>query len=216
MNQKLENILNVSLDATEDELRKADSLSTGYNWRDNTWEIIVKYSGSLESIRNRYNVYIKELLNYYAIIVADKATIELISQEDVIDYVEKPKSLYYQIERTKTAACVGSVRADGNILSGKGVIVGVIDTGIDIFDNAFFDGFSEIKKAVKAESEEENERKKNPDQTRGEGLAACAGHGIIPLQRLEAGRLCTAESEQLVQFDAGRGHGQKRLHRNPF
>ena len=42
MNQKLENILNVSLDATEDELRKADSLSTGYNWRDNTWEIIVK------------------------------------------------------------------------------------------------------------------------------------------------------------------------------
>ena len=71
MNQKLENILNVSLDATEDELRKADSLSTGYNWRDNTWEIIVKYSGSLESIRNRYNVYIKELLNYYAIIVAD-------------------------------------------------------------------------------------------------------------------------------------------------
>ena len=137
MNQKLENILNVSLDATEDELRKADSLSTGYNWRDNTWEIIVKYSGSLESIRNRYNVYIKELLNYYAIIVADKATIELISQEDVIDYVEKPKSLYYQIERTKTAACVGNVRAGGGILSGKGVIVGVIDTGIDIYDNAF-------------------------------------------------------------------------------
>ena len=54
MNQKLENILNVSLDATEDELRKADSLSTGYNWRDNTWEIIVKYSGSLESIRITY------------------------------------------------------------------------------------------------------------------------------------------------------------------
>ena len=28
---------------------------------------------------------------------------------------------------------------------------------LDIFDNAFFDGFSEIKKAVKAESEEEND-----------------------------------------------------------
>ena len=39
---------------------------------------------------------------------------------------------------------------------------------------------------------------------------------VVPLQRLEAGRLCTAESEQLVQFDAGRGYGQKRLHRNPF
>ncbi len=36
-----------------------------------------------------YNI--KELLNYYAIIVADKATIELKSQEDVIEYVEKPR-----------------------------------------------------------------------------------------------------------------------------
>ena len=87
MNQKLENILNVSLDATEDELRKADSLSTGYNWRDNTWEIIVKYSGSLESIRNRYNVYFKEILNYYGIIQDNIATIDLLSEDDVIDYV---------------------------------------------------------------------------------------------------------------------------------
>lgn len=50
MNQKLENILNVSLDATEDELRKADSLSTGYNWRDNTWEI--KWKGVKNSSQN--------------------------------------------------------------------------------------------------------------------------------------------------------------------
>lgn len=69
MNQKLENILNVSLDATEDELRKADSLGTGYNWRDNTWEIIVKYSGSLESIQTDITYISKSFLIIIRIIV---------------------------------------------------------------------------------------------------------------------------------------------------
>lgn len=46
----------------------------------------------------------------YAIIVTDKATIELISQEPQIVYVEKPKSLYFQLERAKSAACASNVR----------------------------------------------------------------------------------------------------------
>ena len=77
MNQKIENLLNVSLSATRKELENSESLSTGFNWRDDTWEIIVKYSGTLENIRKKYNVYIRELLYNYAIIVTDKNTIEL-------------------------------------------------------------------------------------------------------------------------------------------
>lgn len=150
MNQKIENLLNVSLSATRKELENSESLSTGFNWRDDTWEIIVKYSGTLENIRKKYNVYIRELLYNYAIIVTDKNTIELISQETNIDYIEKPKSIYFQLERAKSAACANNVRAgnknivngnagsmnddirnayDGTYLSGKGVIVAVIDTG---------------------------------------------------------------------------------------
>lgn len=110
MNQKIENLLNVSLDATREELESSESLSTGFNWRDNTWEIIVRYTGNLENIKANYNVYVKELLFNYAIIVTDKATIELISQEPQIVYVEKPKSLYFQLERAKSAACASNVR----------------------------------------------------------------------------------------------------------
>lgn len=110
MNQKIENLLNVSLDATREELESSESLSTGFNWRDNTWEIIVRYTGNLENIKANYNVYIRELLFNYAIIVTDKATIELISQEPQIVYVEKPKSLYFQLERAKSAACASNVR----------------------------------------------------------------------------------------------------------
>ena len=110
MNQKIENLLNVSLDATREELESSESLSTGFNWRDNTWEIIVRYTGNLENIKANYNVYVRELLFNYAIIVTDKATIELISQEPQIVYVEKPKSLYFQLERAKSAACASNVR----------------------------------------------------------------------------------------------------------
>ena len=110
MNQKIENLLNVSLDATREELKSSESLSTGFNWRDNTWEIIVRYTGNLENIKANYNVYVRELLFNYAIIVTDKATIELISQEPQIVYVEKPKSLYFQLERAKSAACASNVR----------------------------------------------------------------------------------------------------------
>ena len=109
MNQKIENLLNVSLDATREELESSESLSTGFNWRDNTWEIIVRYTGNLENIKANYNVYVRELLFNYAIIVTDKATIELISQEPQIVYVEKPKSLYFQLERAKSAACDSNV-----------------------------------------------------------------------------------------------------------
>ena len=110
MNQKIENLLNVSLDATREELESSEILSTGFNWRDNTWEIIVRYTGNLENIKANYNVYVRELLFNYAIIVTDKATIELISQEPQIVYVEKPKSLYFQLERAKSAACASNVR----------------------------------------------------------------------------------------------------------
>ena len=110
MNQKIENLLNVSLDATREELESSESLSTGFNWRDNTWEIIVRYTGNFENIKANYNVYVRELLFNYAIIVTDKATIELISQEPQIVYVEKPKSLYFQLERAKSAACASNVR----------------------------------------------------------------------------------------------------------
>ena len=61
-------------------------------------------------LKANYNVYVRELLFNYAIIVTDKATIELISQEPQIVYVEKPKSLYFQLERAKSAACASNVR----------------------------------------------------------------------------------------------------------
>lgn len=140
MNQKIENLLNVAFDATEDELRKSSELDAGYNSADNTWEIIIKYSGSLQNIRDKYRfVYFKELLNYYAIIITDKKTIEQLANEPEVDFIEKSKRMYFELERAKSAACINQISNSQaqTGLSGENVITAVIDSGIDILDRAF-------------------------------------------------------------------------------
>ena len=51
VNQKLENLLNLSLDTTAEERSRSSELETGYNQEEQTWGLIVKYSGSLEAAR---------------------------------------------------------------------------------------------------------------------------------------------------------------------
>ena len=42
--QKVENLLNLALDATPEEREKSIQLNVGYDSAANTWELIVKYS----------------------------------------------------------------------------------------------------------------------------------------------------------------------------
>ena len=46
--QKLENLLNISLQATKEEREKSEELGIGYDPEQNTWELIVRYTGSLD------------------------------------------------------------------------------------------------------------------------------------------------------------------------
>ena len=46
-NPKFENLLNLALDATVSEREKSIQLGVGYEPEENSWELIVKYSGSL-------------------------------------------------------------------------------------------------------------------------------------------------------------------------
>ena len=46
--QKLENVLNLALDATEEERQKSLELDVGYDAILREWDLIVRYSGSLD------------------------------------------------------------------------------------------------------------------------------------------------------------------------
>ena len=65
--QKLENLLNQALNATESERERSQELNVGYNPVDQVWELIIKYSGNLETVR-QISERVTELLNEYAII----------------------------------------------------------------------------------------------------------------------------------------------------
>lgn len=132
--QKLENLLNISLQATKEEREKSEELGIGYDPEQNTWELIVRYTGSLDGLRTRYpQIRIRELLNQYAVLIVPETLVDAVSQETVIEYVEKPKQLYFELQAGKAASCINAVQQGVNNpfgLFGKGTIVAVIDTGI--------------------------------------------------------------------------------------
>lgn len=48
---KIENILNLALDATREEREKSLNLDVGYDVADDSWEVIVKFFGTTEELR---------------------------------------------------------------------------------------------------------------------------------------------------------------------
>ncbi len=136
VNQKLENLLNLSLDTTAEERSRSSELETGYNPEEQTWELIVKYSGSLDEVRE-LGVQVEEMRNEYAILTVKESLIRLISVLPQIEYIEKPKRLFFAINQAKAASCVNILQEAPPYLSGRGVLIAVLDSGIDYFHEAF-------------------------------------------------------------------------------
>ena len=95
MSQKIENQLNLALDATEAERQRSRSLNVGYDEEENEWELILKYSGSLELVRE-LAVYVTELTGGYAIIQIKESRIEELAALPEVEFIEKPKNLEEQ------------------------------------------------------------------------------------------------------------------------
>lgn len=136
VNQKLENLLNLSLDTTAEERSRSSELETGYNPEEQTWELIVKYSGSLEAARE-LGALVEEMRNEYAILTVKESQIPLISALPQIEYIEKPKRLFFAINQAKAASCVNILQEAPPYLSGRGVLIAVLDSGVDYFHEAF-------------------------------------------------------------------------------
>lgn len=131
-NQKIETLFRAALNATPEEREKSSDLSIGFNATDDTWEVIVKHTGNLLSLQEKYpQVQFVELLNNYGILRLPELLIDTIVSEDIITYMEKPKQLFYEITEGKRASCITTVQSRAPELTGRGTIVCVIDSGID-------------------------------------------------------------------------------------
>ena len=133
--QKLENLLNLALSATPEEREKSGNLNVGYNPGEKSWDVIVKYSGDISGLAQA-GIRVEPMVNEYAILTVPESLIDRLSELPQIEYVEKPKRLFFAINQAKSASCVNLVQQGSSILTGRGVLVAVIDSGIDYFHNA--------------------------------------------------------------------------------
>ncbi len=131
-NEKFENLLNLALDATEREREKSLNLGVGYEPEEKRWELIVKYSGDIMRLsRENPQIRVDELSNEYAILNVPESAMDEVADAVEVEFVEKPKRLYFAVREGIQASCITPLQSARYNLTGKGVIVAILDSGID-------------------------------------------------------------------------------------
>lgn len=129
MSQKMEDLLNLALETPEAVRQKTESLNVGFDESTRSWELIVKYNGNLDAL-SALNVKVEYLIAGYAILTVPENLVEQVSALDEIEYVEKPKRYYYSVSGPTDGFCFPLVTMREPFLSGEGILVAVLDSGI--------------------------------------------------------------------------------------
>lgn len=131
-NEKAENLFNLALETPQAEREKSGQLNVGYSPVENTWEFIVKYNQSLEALRTTFeDIKVEELIAGYGILTVPAQLVEAVLTRPEIEYAEIPKRLYFADFQARSASCILEVTEGGPELTGNGVLIAVIDSGID-------------------------------------------------------------------------------------
>jgi subtilisin family serine protease len=143
--QKLENQLNLAISSTEEERLRSGTLNIGYDEKDQTWEVIIKYTGTLDDVR-RIAEGVTELFGGFAVVRIKEDALERLTDIPQVTYVEKPKAFYFELLESREASCLTEVQSGEAGLSGKGVLFACVDSGVSFAHPDFCkeDGSSRI------------------------------------------------------------------------
>ena len=150
-NAKIENLLNLALDANNSEREKSGNLGVGYIPASNTWEVIIRYvRNGLEQVKDLLLMYgyetlisnITVLSNSYAVLILPEVLVGVAAEMDGIIYMEQPKRLFFAANQAKRVSCITVLQQSGTTapgempedvlnLTGKNCLVAIIDSGID-------------------------------------------------------------------------------------
>ena len=139
-NQKIENQLNLAIDATPVEREKSMNLEVGFDRATATWQVIVKFYGTETELREVFagafpkqfeSIKIQDLIGKYAILEIPESLVEQVAALPEIEYMEKPKRLFFAVNSGRSASCINPLQTSRNNLTGRGVIVAIVDSGID-------------------------------------------------------------------------------------
>lgn len=148
-NEKIENLLNLSLNSTREERERSSVLETGYSSQEDTWEVIIKFSGKFQELLQKFpQIRGQELLYQYALLIVPESMVDIVAADKQVAYMEKPKRLFFAelnvfcnltkdsdqiknrfVNRVEENMVLSSTQFSDD--TGKGVIIAIIDSGID-------------------------------------------------------------------------------------
>ncbi len=94
-------------------------------------DLIVRYAGNLKRPAEEIGFTAEELLGGYAIVRIRQELAPLLFSAEEILWTEVPARVYTEVTEGRRAACVTALQARTPGLAGRGVLVAIIDSGID-------------------------------------------------------------------------------------
>jgi len=147
INQKIDITLDLVLKLPEERKQRSGYLKTGFETLTDTWEVIVKYTGkNIKKIAKELDAEVEILSERFAILTIEEEKIYLLSQYNEIEYIEKPRRLINSINTVRKYNLDKLQKYYVDDLYGEGVIIGIIDSGIDYSNPDFIneDGSTRI------------------------------------------------------------------------
>ncbi len=134
--QKLDSELTLALSLSEGEREETLDLDVGYSTAEEKWTLIVRYIGDLQAVAEP-DIEITVLLGGYAVVRLLEEQISVFSALPQVIYIEKPRQLQFAVRQGKLASCFLPVQSPPLQLYGSGMLVGIVDSGIDYFHPDF-------------------------------------------------------------------------------
>ena len=135
---KADAALNLSLSRPESLKNKSRSLSAVQSG--DVWEILVLASRDLSFLTEQYpQIEVSMLLENFAVLRLPPSLIAIVSTLPQILYIEMPRYISFEILSGKRTSCITQVTLPPLSLTGSGVLIGFVDSGIDLTHPDFQD-----------------------------------------------------------------------------
>ncbi|OON90948.1 MAG: peptidase S8 and S53 subtilisin kexin sedolisin [Epulopiscium sp. Nele67-Bin001] len=135
-----------SLSASEEEVAAQYLSNYGFE-AEGRLDIIVKYNGDIDRVAREQSAIAQIISTKFAVLSVPRQNVSALSNYTEIEYMETPKLLTYNLNKSMTGSCIKTVQNNRPYnLTGKGVILGIIDSGIQYAHRDFrnLDGTTRI------------------------------------------------------------------------
>lgn len=141
-NSKIDSSLLLAMSIPVKERMQSENLAMGYEEQYETWQVIVRYQEreALERAALQIGFTLEFLLSCFAILEVLEVQLETVAALPCILYMEQPKALYFQDIAGYDSSCLpvyASMESGLAELTGKDVLIGILDSGIDFYQADF-------------------------------------------------------------------------------